>query len=42
VYLNPDIPNPQAILTAMVCANMQNCALDQGLATTIGQTKTLR
>ncbi len=40
VYLNPDLPNPQPNLTAIVCANMQNCAVDQGLATTIGQVKT--
>lgn len=40
VYLNPDMPNPQANLTAVVCANMQNCAVDQGLPTTIGQVKT--
>ena len=40
VYLNPDIPNPQANLTSVVCANSQNCAVDQGLATTIAQFKT--
>jgi cytochrome c peroxidase len=40
VYLNPDIPNPQANLTAVVCANSQNCAVDQGLGTTIAQFKT--
>jgi len=40
VYLNPDIPNPQANLATVVCANSQNCAVDQGLATTIAQFKT--
>lgn len=40
VYLNADIPNPQAALTQVVCANAQNCEVDQGLATTIGQFKT--
>ena len=40
VYLNPDIPNPQANLSTVVCAIAQNCAVDQGLATTIAQFKT--
>jgi hypothetical protein len=40
VYLNPDIPNPQANLSTVVCAIVQNCAVDQGLATTIAQFKT--
>ena len=40
VYLNPDMPNPQANLTSVVCANSQNCAVDQGLATTVAQFKT--
>ncbi len=40
MYLNPDIPNPQANLSSVVCANIQNCAVDQGLATTIAQFKT--
>ncbi|HEX4074588.1 MAG TPA: hypothetical protein VHX49_04235 [Candidatus Acidoferrales bacterium] len=40
MYLNPDIPNPQANLTSIVCANSQNCAVDQGLASTIAQFKT--
>jgi len=40
VYLNPDIPNPQANLSTVVCANAQNCSMDQGLATTISQFKT--
>ena len=32
VYLNADIPNPQAgNLNLIVCANAQNCATDQGL-----------
>jgi cytochrome c peroxidase len=40
IYLNPDYPNPQANLTSVVCANTANCAVDQGLATTIAQFKT--
>ncbi|HUO35317.1 MAG TPA: hypothetical protein VMU43_10035 [Candidatus Acidoferrum sp.] len=40
MYLNPDIPNPQADLTTVVCANIQNCQVDQGLETTIAQFKT--
>lgn len=40
VYLNPDIPNPQSNLSMVVCAVVQNCAVDQGLATTIAQFRT--
>jgi hypothetical protein len=40
VYLNGDMPNPQANLSAIVCAVAAHCALDQGLATTIAQFKT--
>ena len=40
VYLNGDIPNPQANLSSIVCANAQNCPVDQGLPTTIAQFKT--
>jgi cytochrome c peroxidase len=40
VYLNPDFPNPQTSLISVICANTQNCAVDQGLATTIAQFKT--
>jgi cytochrome c peroxidase len=40
IYLNPDVPNPQQDLASVVCANAQNCSLDQGLATTIAQFKT--
>jgi cytochrome c peroxidase len=40
VYQNPDMPNPQANLSSIVCATIQNCAVDQGLATTIAQFKT--
>jgi len=40
VYLNADIPNPQADLKQVVCADAQNCAVDQGLASTIAQFKT--
>jgi cytochrome c peroxidase len=40
VYLNPDIPNPQADLSTLICANVQNCTVDQGLPTTIAKFKT--
>jgi hypothetical protein len=40
VYLNGDMPNPQANLSGIVCAVATNCAVDQGLATTIAQFKT--
>lgn len=40
VYLNPDLPKPQSNLNLLVCANSANCAVDQGLASTIGQFKT--
>jgi cytochrome c peroxidase len=40
VYMNPDIPGPQTALTSIVCANSQNCAVDQGLGATIAQFKT--
>jgi len=44
VYLNPDMPNPQASLKTMVCGNGQDCAADQGLGRTIAafRTPTLR
>lgn len=40
IYLNPDIPNPQANLASFVCAPGKNCSVDQGLASTIAQFKT--
>ena len=40
IYLNPDIPNPQANLKTFVCAAGKDCSVDQGLATTIAQFKT--
>jgi hypothetical protein len=40
VYLNGDMPNPQANLNSFVCVNASNCAVDQGLATTMAQFKT--
>jgi len=40
VYLNGDMPHPQADLRQVVCADVQNCAVDQGLAGTIAQFKT--
>jgi len=40
IYLNPDVPNPQANLTGFVCAAGKDCSVDQGLASTIAQFKT--
>lgn len=40
VYLNPDIPNPQANLKGFVCGSGKDCSVDQGLASTIAQFKT--
>ncbi len=40
VYLNPDMPGPQANLEAFVCATGKDCSRDQGLPTTIAQFKT--
>jgi cytochrome c peroxidase len=40
VYLNPDMPNPQAGLKSFVCAAGKDCSVDQGLASTLAQFKT--
>lgn len=40
VYLNPDMPNPQANIKSFVCAPGKDCSLDQGLGSTIAQFKT--
>jgi len=40
VYMNPDMPNPQANLKTFVCAAGKDCSVDQGLASTIAQFKT--
>lgn len=40
VYLNPDMPNPQANLKTVVCAAGRDCSIDQGLSNTIAQFKT--
>jgi cytochrome c peroxidase len=40
IYLNPDVPNPQANLATFVCAAGKDCSTDQGLASTIAQFKT--
>jgi cytochrome c peroxidase len=40
IYLNPDVPNPQANLKSFVCATGKDCSVDQGLASTIAQFKT--
>lgn len=40
VYLNPDMPNPQAALKGFVCAVGKDCSVDQGLGSTIAQFRT--
>ncbi|HTS09037.1 MAG TPA: hypothetical protein VMP68_25950 [Candidatus Eisenbacteria bacterium] len=40
VYLNPDMPKPQASLKSVVCAAGHDCSVDEGLASTIAQFKT--
>jgi hypothetical protein len=40
VYLNPDMPDPQANLKSVICAAGQDCSVDQGLGNTIGRFKT--
>jgi cytochrome c peroxidase len=40
VFLNPDMPNPQAALKGVICGAGQDCTVDQGLANTIAQFKT--
>jgi len=40
VYLNPDMPKPQANLKGFVCAAGNDCSVDQGLASTIAKFKT--
>ena len=40
VYLNPDMPKPQANLASVVCATGLDCSVDQGLERTIAAFKT--
>ena len=40
IYLNPDIPNPQADLKSVICATGQDCSVDQGLGNTVARFKT--
>ena len=40
IYLNPDVPNPQANLRSFVCAAGRDCWVDQGLGSTIAEFKT--
>ncbi|HEX3987336.1 MAG TPA: hypothetical protein VHX13_12090 [Acidobacteriaceae bacterium] len=40
VYLNPDMPKPQANLASVVCAAGQDCSVDQGLGRTVAEFKT--
>ncbi len=40
VYLNPDMPNPQPSLKALLCGSGQDCSVDQGLGATIARFKT--
>jgi hypothetical protein len=40
IYLNPDLPSPQANLKAVICGAGQDCSVDQGLGNTIARFKT--
>jgi cytochrome c peroxidase len=40
IYLNPDVPTPQANIKSYVCGSGKDCSVDQGLASTIAQFKT--
>jgi cytochrome c peroxidase len=40
VYLNPDMPKPQANLKSVVCAAGMDCSVDEGLERTIAEFKT--
>lgn len=40
VYLNPDMPGPQANLKGVVCAAGMDCSVDEGLERTIAEFKT--
>ena len=40
VYLNPDMPNPQAGLKTLLCGGGQDCSVDQGLGNTLARFKT--
>ena len=40
IYMNPDKPDPQTALAAVVCSTGRDCSVDRGLASTIAQFKT--
>jgi cytochrome c peroxidase len=40
IYLNPDVPKPQANINSVICAQAQDCSVDQGLGNTIARFKT--
>lgn len=40
VYLNPDMPNPQAALKSILCGAGEDCSVDQGLGHAIARFKT--
>lgn len=40
IYLNPDIPKPQANINSVICAQAQDCSVDQGLSNAIARFKT--
>ena len=40
VYLNPDMPKPQANIKSVICATGQDCSLDHGLGNTVARFKT--
>ncbi len=40
VYLNPDMPKPQANITGVICGGGGDCSVDQGLGNAIARFKT--
>ncbi len=40
VYLNPDMPKPQASIKSLICGTGQDCSVDQGLGSAIARFKT--
>ena len=40
VYLNPDMPKPQANIKSVICGANQDCSVDQSLGNTIARFKT--
>jgi hypothetical protein len=40
VYMNPDMPNPQAGLQSLLCSVAADCSVDQGLGNAVARFKT--